>query len=113
MSSLQDPIRDGLTRGWNVVGGAHGVLPDRIVCDVAIIGSGAGAGITAELLTRAGLPVVTFRKRSAQEQQRLQPEGSRDLPLAAPGECRAQDRRQSHHHSVGSLRGRRHHRQLD
>ena len=27
-------------------------------CDVAIIGSGAGAGITAELLTRAGLSVV-------------------------------------------------------
>ncbi|WP_296444458.1 GMC family oxidoreductase [Rhodoferax sp. UBA5149] len=58
MSSLPDPIREGLKRGWKVHGGAHGVLPERIVCDVVIIGSGAGAGISAELLTRSGLQVV-------------------------------------------------------
>jgi choline dehydrogenase-like flavoprotein len=58
MSSLQDPIRDGLRRGWKVMGGPHGEVPPRIVCDVAIIGSGAGAGITAELLAKAGLKVV-------------------------------------------------------
>ena len=58
MSSLQDPIRDGLRRGWKVLGGPHGEVPPRITCDVAIVGSGAGAGITAELLTKAGLSVV-------------------------------------------------------
>jgi choline dehydrogenase-like flavoprotein len=58
MSSLQDPIRDGLKRGWKVLGGPHGEVPPRIICDVAIIGSGAGAGITADLLTKAGLNVV-------------------------------------------------------
>ncbi len=58
MSSIQDPIREGLRRGWRVLGGPHGEAPPRITCDVAIIGSGAGAGITAELLTRAGLKVV-------------------------------------------------------
>ena len=58
MSSLHDPIRDGLQRGWKVYGGSHGPLPEHIVCDVAIIGSGAGGGITAELLARAGLKVV-------------------------------------------------------
>ncbi|MGE3347071.1 MAG: GMC family oxidoreductase N-terminal domain-containing protein [Ramlibacter sp.] len=58
MSSLQDPIRDGLKRGWKVLGGPHGPLPQRITCDVAVIGSGAGAGITAELLVKAGLDVV-------------------------------------------------------
>ena len=58
MSSLNDPIREGLKRGWKVHGGAHAVLPEKIVCDVVIIGSGAGAGITAELLARAGLKVV-------------------------------------------------------
>jgi choline dehydrogenase-like flavoprotein len=58
MSGLQDPVRDGVRRGWRVLGGPLGPLPDRIDCDVAIIGSGAGAGITAELLARAGLQVV-------------------------------------------------------
>jgi choline dehydrogenase-like flavoprotein len=41
-----------------VLGGPHAAVPERLVCDVAIVGSGAGAGITAELLTRAGLKVV-------------------------------------------------------
>jgi choline dehydrogenase-like flavoprotein len=58
MSSLQDPIRDGLARGWKVRGGPHAPLPKTLVCDVAIIGSGAGAGITAELLSKVGLQVV-------------------------------------------------------
>lgn len=58
MSSVPDPIREGLRRGWKVRGGPHGALPAQLVCDVAIVGSGAGAGITAELLTRAGLSVV-------------------------------------------------------
>jgi len=58
MSRLPDPIREGLARGWKVHGGPHAPLPAQIDCDVAIVGSGAGAGITAELLTRAGLAVV-------------------------------------------------------
>ncbi|MBX3607981.1 MAG: GMC family oxidoreductase [Piscinibacter sp.] len=58
MSRLPDPVRDGLTRGWLVAGGAHAPLPERIECDAAIVGSGAGAGVTAELLSRAGLRVV-------------------------------------------------------
>ena len=62
MSSIKDPIRDGLARGWKVSGGARGAVPARIVCDVAIIGSGAGAGITAELLARAGLRVVIIEE---------------------------------------------------
>ncbi|HWP19104.1 MAG TPA: GMC family oxidoreductase [Burkholderiaceae bacterium] len=58
MSRLPDPIKQGLSRGWKVAGGPHGPLPARITCDVAIVGSGAGAGITAEVLSRAGLQVV-------------------------------------------------------
>src|SRR3954469_7300014 len=58
MSAQPDPIREGLARGWRVSGGPHGQPPRRMVCDVAIIGSGAGAGVTAELLSRAGLQVV-------------------------------------------------------
>ena len=62
MSSLKDPIHEGLQRGWKVLGGRHGALPAQMTCDVAIIGSGAGAGITAELLTKAGLDVVIIEE---------------------------------------------------
>ena len=58
MSKIQDPIKDGLARGWKVMGGPFAAPPDGLTCDVAIIGSGAGAGITAELLAKAGLKVV-------------------------------------------------------
>jgi choline dehydrogenase-like flavoprotein len=62
MSQLHDPIKDGLKRGWKVMGGPFAVPPDRLICDVAIIGSGAGAGITAELLSKAGLKVVIIEE---------------------------------------------------
>jgi choline dehydrogenase-like flavoprotein len=62
MSSLPDPIRDGLKRGWKVFGGGLAPLPDTLTCDVAIIGTGAGAGITAELLSAAGLNVVMIEE---------------------------------------------------
>lgn len=58
MSKLPDPIQAGLARGWRVRGGSHGALPAVHRCDVVIVGSGAGAGITAELLTAAGLEVL-------------------------------------------------------
>lgn len=58
MSQLQDPIKDGIKRGWKVYGGPLPAAPDSITCDVAIIGTGAGAGVTAELLAKAGLKVV-------------------------------------------------------
>lgn len=54
----EDPIAAGLARGWRVHGGPHGPCPATLVCDVAIVGSGAGAGVAAELLTAAGLQVV-------------------------------------------------------
>jgi choline dehydrogenase-like flavoprotein len=58
MTTIHDPVRAGLARGWNVKGGPFGAAPEELSCDVAIVGSGAGAGITAELLAKAGLKVV-------------------------------------------------------
>ena len=66
MSQLPDPIRDGLARGWKVFGGPHAALPAELHCDVAIVGSGAGAGITAELLTQAGPRCRDRRGRAAE-----------------------------------------------
>ena len=62
MTEFADPIRAGLARGWKVHGGPHAAAPATLSCDVAIIGSGAGAGITAELLTSAGLSVVLIEE---------------------------------------------------
>ena len=45
MSKLPDPFREGLARGWKATHGEHG-LPAQIQCDVVIVGTGAGAGIT-------------------------------------------------------------------
>lgn len=57
MSKLPDPFREGLARGWKATNGESG-LPEQVQCDVVIVGTGAGAGITAELLTKAGLDVI-------------------------------------------------------
>lgn len=61
-TAIPDPIADGLARGWRVFGGAHTAAPALIDCDVAIVGSGAGAGITAELLSAAGLKLVIIEE---------------------------------------------------
>ncbi len=62
MSDRPDPIREGLARGWKVLGGDFKPAPASLSCDVAIVGSGAGAGISAELLTAAGLNVVLIEE---------------------------------------------------
>ena len=80
MSNFPDPIREGLQRGWKVLGGAHGPLPDKITCDVAIVGSGAGAGITAELLTRAGLQVVIVEEGPLKSSSDFRQRESRPYP---------------------------------
>ena len=88
MSSLTDPIKEGLARGWKVLGGAHAALPTSITCDVAIIGSGAGAGITAELLTKAGLKVVIIEEgqlKSSSDFKQREPEAYASLYQEAAG----------------------------
>ena len=88
MSNIPDPILDGLARGWKVLGGKHGPLPQRIECDVAIIGSGAGAGITAELLTKAGLNVVIVEEgqlKSSSDFKQREPEAYASLYQESAG----------------------------
>jgi choline dehydrogenase-like flavoprotein len=55
---IPDPIAAGLERGWQVLDAATLDENRTIEADVVIIGSGAGGGVTAEILTRAGLSVA-------------------------------------------------------
>ncbi len=102
MSKFKDPIRDGLGRGWKVLGGKHAALPEKISCDVAIIGSGAGAGISAELLARAGLSVVIIEEgplKSSSDFNQLESEAYKDLYQEGAGR-RTKDK------AIGILQGR-------
>jgi choline dehydrogenase-like flavoprotein len=79
---IEDPIRAGLARGWRVNGGPHGAAPETLDCDVAVVGSGAGAGITAELLAAAGLGVVIIEEgplRSSSDFRQLESEAYPEL----------------------------------
>ena len=55
---ILDPVAAGLAAGWNVVDAASLQSDRTFEADVVIIGSGAGGGVTAETLAKAGLNVI-------------------------------------------------------
>jgi choline dehydrogenase-like flavoprotein len=55
---IPDPIQAGLARGWKVIDGAHADADRTLDADVVIIGSGAGGGVTAEILALSGLSII-------------------------------------------------------
>jgi choline dehydrogenase-like flavoprotein len=55
---IVDPIRAGLAAGWKVIDASLLERDLTLETDVAIVGTGAGGGVTAEILTEAGLDVV-------------------------------------------------------
>ncbi len=56
--SFPDPVTEGLRRGWAVLDADAQSLPAEAQFDVVIVGTGAGGGTTAEILSRAGLRVL-------------------------------------------------------
>jgi choline dehydrogenase-like flavoprotein len=55
---IADPIRAGLASGWKVTDASQLDRDLVLEADVAIVGTGAGGGVTAEILAEAGLDVV-------------------------------------------------------
>jgi choline dehydrogenase-like flavoprotein len=55
---VADPIAAGLARGWKVIDATTLKFPLKLECDVVVIGTGAGGGVSAELLSKAGLSVI-------------------------------------------------------
>jgi len=102
VSRLPDPIEAGLRRGWKVHDGATGPLPARLEADVAIIGSGAGGGISAEMLARHGLSVVIVEEgplRSSRHFNMREAEAYPELYQESAS-------RQTLDHGIGILQGR-------
>jgi len=59
---IRDPIRAGLAAGWKVTDAAALDRDLALEADVAIVGTGAGGGVTAEILAAAGLEVVLIEE---------------------------------------------------
>jgi choline dehydrogenase-like flavoprotein len=55
---IPDPIAAGLAAGWSVIDAATMSSDRTMEADVVIIGSGAGGGVTAEILAKSGLKVI-------------------------------------------------------
>jgi len=84
---IADPIREGLARGWKAIDAATLERDRDLEADVVVIGSGAGGGVTAEILAQAGLAVAIveegplagsseFRMREAEAYPRLYQESA-------------------------------------
>ncbi|NWD06771.1 GMC family oxidoreductase [Pseudomonas gingeri] len=59
---VPDLFREGLARGWKTYNGAQLDHDLNLEADVAIIGSGAGGGTTAEILSAAGYKVLLIEE---------------------------------------------------
>jgi len=57
-----DIVADGLAHGWNVRDASTLTADLSLDSDVAIVGTGAGGGTAAEILTRAGLRVILLEE---------------------------------------------------
>jgi choline dehydrogenase-like flavoprotein len=57
-SPIPDPIAAGLSAGWKVIDSSTLDKDLTLEADVVIVGSGAGGGVTAEILSLAGLRVL-------------------------------------------------------
>ena len=55
---MNDPIREGIASGWKHIDASTLTADRAIEADVVIVGSGAGGGVTAEILANAGLDVI-------------------------------------------------------
>jgi choline dehydrogenase-like flavoprotein len=61
-SRLPDPFRDGLATGWKVIDASTLGADLTLDADVAIVGTGAGGGTAAEILSAAGLKVILIEE---------------------------------------------------
>lgn len=61
-TSLPDPFRAGIAGGWKVIDASALKADLTLETDIAIVGTGAGGGTAAEILSAAGLSVVMIEE---------------------------------------------------
>lgn len=61
-TAIPDPIAEGLRRGWHVIDASTIDRDVHLEADAVIVGTGAGGGMTAEILSEAGLRVVMIEE---------------------------------------------------
>jgi choline dehydrogenase-like flavoprotein len=59
---ITDPILEGISNGWITLDAGDYSEHTTLEADVAIIGTGAGGGTTAEILAKAGLKVILIEE---------------------------------------------------
>ncbi len=62
MTAFPDPVAQGLASGWHAIDAATLERDLVLEGDVAIVGTGAGGGIAAEILSDAGLKVILIEE---------------------------------------------------
>jgi len=60
--SIRDIFLEGINSGWQSIDASKLAAHRDLEADVAIVGSGAGGGIAAEILAKAGLKVVLIEE---------------------------------------------------
>jgi choline dehydrogenase-like flavoprotein len=86
--SMRDVVAEGLASGWTAHDAARLTSGLRLEADVAIVGTGAGGGTAAEILSNAGLRVVMIEEgplRSAADFQMLEAEAYPQLYQESAG----------------------------
>jgi len=79
---MEDPIKLGLAGGWKHIDASALPHSQTIDTDVVIVGTGAGGGVTADLLSAAGLRVVLIEEgplRSSSDFNMLESEAYPEL----------------------------------